>query len=135
MIKSMTGFGRGEYSDGRRNIIVEIKAVNHRYSDIAVKMPRRYSFTEDRIKSIVKEVARRGKIEVSIIVENLTEDDMRIRLNEMVAQQYYENLQLLKSKFELAGDITLNFLANMPDVLRAIPDVDDEEIIMQAITK
>ena len=133
MIKSMTGFGRGEHSDGKRNIIVEIKAVNHRYSDITVKMPRRYSFAEDRIKNIVKGIARRGKIEISIIVENLTEDDMKIRLNEMVAQQYYDNLLVLKSKFDVAGDITLPFLANMPDVLRAIPDVEDEEKICQAL--
>jgi uncharacterized protein (TIGR00255 family) len=133
MIKSMTGFGRGEHSDGKRNIIIEIKAVNHRYSDISVKMPRRYSFAEDRIKNMVKDIAKRGKIETTLIVENLTEDDMRIRLNEMVAQQYYDNLVLLKSKFDVAGEITLNFLANMPDVLRSIPDVEDEEQIMQAI--
>ena len=61
MIKSMTGFGRGEYSDGKRNIIVEIKSVNHRYSDITVKMPRRYAFAEDKVKSAVKEKLRRGK--------------------------------------------------------------------------
>lgn len=133
MIKSMTGFGRGEHSDGKRNIIIEIKAVNHRYSDISVKMPRRYSFAEDRIKNMVKDIAKRGKIEITLIVENLTEDDMRIRLNEMVAQQYYDNLLLLKSKFDVAGEITLNFLANMPDVLRSIPDVEDEELIAQAI--
>ncbi|MBR5516643.1 MAG: YicC family protein, partial [Firmicutes bacterium] len=54
MIKSMTGFGRAEYTDGKRNITVEIKSVNHRYSDISVKMPRRYSFAEDRVKAVVK---------------------------------------------------------------------------------
>ena len=55
MIKSMTGFGRSEYSDGKRNIVCEIKSVNHRYSDITIKMPRRYSFAEDKIKQAVKE--------------------------------------------------------------------------------
>ena len=53
MIKSMTGFGRGEYTDGKRNMVVEIKTVNHRYSDITIKMPRRYSFAEDKIKSAI----------------------------------------------------------------------------------
>ena len=67
MIKSMTGFGRGEYNDGKRNIIVEIKSVNHRYSDISIRMPRRYSFAEEKLKAIVKNYARRGKIEMSII--------------------------------------------------------------------
>ena len=73
MIKSMTGFGRGEYSDGKRNVIAEIKTVNHRYADISVKMPKRYSFAEEKIKSLIKEKVKRGKAEVSIIVENLTE--------------------------------------------------------------
>ena len=56
MIKSMTGFGRSEYTDGKRNITVEIKSVNHRYSDISVRMPRRYSFAEDKIKASVKAI-------------------------------------------------------------------------------
>ena len=55
MIKSMTGFGRSEYNDGKRNIIVEIKTVNHRYADISVRMPRRYSFVEDKVKTTIKE--------------------------------------------------------------------------------
>ena len=85
----MTGFGRSEYNDGKRNIIVEIKSVNHRYSDITVKMPRRYSFVEDKIKTTVKEKIKRGKVDVSIMVENLTENDVNIKLNTMVAQQYF----------------------------------------------
>jgi uncharacterized protein (TIGR00255 family) len=133
MIKSMTGFGRSEHSDGKRNIIVEIKSVNHRYSDITVKMPRRYSFAEDKLKNIVKDIARRGKIEVSIIVENLTEDDTNVRLNTMVAKQYYENLKQLKSSFELSGEITLQFLATLPDVLKAVADVEDEEELFKAL--
>ena len=89
MIKSMTGFGRAEYSDGKRNITVEIRTVNHRYSDIAIKMPRRYSFAEDKIKNKIKETIVRGKADVSIMVENLTENDLNVTLNTMVAKQYY----------------------------------------------
>ncbi|MFR7991285.1 MAG: YicC family protein, partial [Anaerovoracaceae bacterium] len=127
MIKSMTGFGRGEYNDGKRSIIAEIRSVNHRYSDITVKMPRRYSFTEDKIKNTVKEKIRRGKVEVSIVVENLTENDVNISLNTMLAQQYLDNLKKLREDFSLEGEISLQFLASLPDVLKAIPDVDDEE--------
>lgn len=133
MIKSMTGFGRSEYSDGKRNIVCEIKSVNHRYSDITIKMPRRYSFAEDKIKQAVKEKLARGKVDVSINVENITENDINIKLNELVAQQYYENLKELKEKFELPGEVTLPFLANMPDVIKAIPDVDDEQEITNAL--
>ena len=133
MIKSMTGFGRSEYADGKRNIIVEIKSVNHRYSDISVKMPRRYSFAEDKVKQTVKERIKRGKVDVSIIVENITENDINIKLNEPIARQYYENLTLLNEQFDLSGEISLRLLATMPDVMKAIPDVDDEEEITKAI--
>ena len=133
MIKSMTGFGRSEYADGKRNIIVEIKSVNHRYSDISVKMPRRYSFAEDKVKQTVKERIKRGKVDVSIIVENITENDNNIKLNEPIARQYYENLTLLNEQFNLSGEISLRLLATMPDVMKAIPDVDDEEEITKAI--
>ena len=133
MIISMTGFGRGEFSDGKRTFIAEIRAVNHRYSDITVKMPRRYSFAEDRIKNAVKEVVRRGKLEVSIIVENITEDDTNIRLNTMVARQYFDNLTLLKEEFGLTGEVTLPFLAGLPDVMKAVPDVEDEEEITKCL--
>ena len=73
----MTGFGRGEYSDGKRNVTAEIKTVNHRYSDITVKMPKRYSFAEEPIKAVIREKLRRGKAEVSIVIENITEEDVQ----------------------------------------------------------
>ena len=136
MIKSMTGFGRGEYNDGKRNIIVEIKSVNHRYSDISVRMPRRYSFVEDKVKNAVKEKIKRGKIDVSIMVENLTENDVNIKLNTMIAKQYYEKLVELQQTFDFSADgggITLNMIAGMPDVLKAIPDVEDEDEMTKCI--
>ncbi len=133
MIKSMTGFGRGEYNDGKRSIIVEIKSVNHRYCDISVRMPRRYSFVEDKVKNTVKEKIKRGKVDVSIMVENLTENDVNIKLNTMLAQQYLDNLKALQASFELPGEITLQYVAGLPDVLKAIPDVDDEEEMTRCI--
>jgi uncharacterized protein (TIGR00255 family) len=133
MIKSMTGFGRGEHSDGKRNMICEIRAVNHRYSDIAVKMPRKYSFSEERIKRVVKETVRRGKVEVSLQVENLTENDNNIRLNTMVARQYYENLVQLKEELGLKESPTLSLMASLPDVMKVVADVEDEEELTSQI--
>lgn len=133
MIKSMTGFGKSEHTDGKRNIVVEIKTVNHRYSDISVKMPRRYSFAEDKIKSTVKETLRRGKVDVSIMVENITAEDINIKLNQVVAKQYYDNLQMLQQSFDLSGEITLQFLATLPDVMKSVADVEDEAEITKAI--
>lgn len=133
MIKSMTGFGRSEYSDGKRSITVEIKSVNHRYGDISVKMPRRYSFAEERIKAEVKKVISRGKADVNIIVENLTEADVKVKLNSMVAKQYMDNLAELRKEFDLKGEITLEFVSSLPDVMKATPDVEDEDEIREAI--
>ncbi|MEA4922284.1 MAG: YicC/YloC family endoribonuclease [Eubacteriaceae bacterium] len=133
MIKSMTGFGKGEFTDGKRNIVCEIKSVNHRYSDIYVKMPRRYSFAEDRIKSKIKETIKRGKVETSIIVESITEDDLNIKLNSTVAKQYVDNLNAMKKEFGIDGEVTLELLSGMPDVLKSIPDVENEEEVGDAI--
>ncbi len=133
MIKSMTGFGRAEASDGKRNIAVEMRSVNHRYCDITVKMPRRYAFAEESIKTEVKRIIKRGKLDVSVMVENTTDSDINIRLNTPVAGQYYDNLRRLQKEFDVSGDISLEYLASMPDVLKPIPDVEDESEITRAI--
>ena len=112
MIKSMTGFGRGEYSDGKRAVSAEIKTVNHRYADITVKMPKRYSFAEEDIKSIVREKVKRGKAEVSIMVESITEEDVTVKLNAMVAKQYMDNLAELQDTYGLAGQIDISLIAD-----------------------
>lgn len=133
MIKSMTGFGRGEFSDGKRAITAEIKTVNHRYADITVKMPKRYSFAEEKIKGIIKQQMKRGKADVSIIVENLTEGDITVNLNTPVADQYIARLRELKENYGLTGDIDISLVSSMPDVLKAVPDVADEEEVAASI--
>ena len=135
MIKSMTGFGRGEYSDGKRNVTAEIRTVNHRYSDINVKMPKRYSFAEEGIKNIVRNKIRRGKAEVSIIVVNLTEEDLTVKLNELVAKQYIDNLKELKTLYGLDGEIDIRLVSSMPDVMKAVPDVENEDEVAEVIGK
>lgn len=135
MIKSMTGFGKGEYEDEKRSVVVEIKTVNHRYTDISVRMPRRYLFAEDKIKTAVKKTVKRGKAEISVIVDHLAEGDMKVRLNAPAAKQYYDNLSELKALFGMEDRINLEFLAGLPDVIKAVPDVEDEEEIMAALLK
>jgi len=133
MIKSMTGFGRGEYSDEKRIITVEIKSVNHRYSEVNVRIPRRYGFAEEPVKTKVKETVKRGKIDVSINAENLTEGDIAVKLNTPTAKQYFSSLREIQKEFDVQGEITLELLSSMPDVLKAVSDVEDEEEIMAAI--
>ena len=120
MIKSMTGFGRGEYVDDVRKVTVEIRAVNHRYCDIFVKMPRKYSFAEEKIKAAIKNKLSRGKIEVSVSVDNFGVSDADVRLDKDLAGKYYRALSELSETFEI-GELTgisLSLLAKMPDVIR-----------------
>ena len=133
MVKSMTGFGRGEYSDEKRNIVCEIKSVNHRYSEVSVKMPRRYMFCEEDIKKAVKAEARRGKIDCSIMVENVTESDFKISLNRPVVAQYMENLSAIKEEFGIGGEIDIRLISGLPEVMKQIPEIEDENEIKAAL--
>ena len=129
MVRSMTGYGRGIYSDNQRSITVEVKAVNHRYCDITVKMPRKYSFAEEKIKAAAKEVMRRGKIEIGVSIDNFGKSETDVNLNLEVAKRYYDVLTELSQSFELSGDgqVPLSLLAGMTDVLTTGPAADDEE--------
>ena len=129
MVKSMTGYGRGIYSDEQRSITVEIKAVNHRYCDISVKMPRRYSFAEEKIKAAAKEVLMRGKIEIGVSIDNFGKSETDVNLNLDAAKRYYDAFTELGQNFNLSGDgqISLSLLAGMTDVLTTVPAAEDEE--------
>ncbi len=127
MIRSMTGFGRYEYSDEKRNITVEIKSVNHRYCDITVRMPRKYSFAEDAIKNAIKNEIRRGKVEASIFVENVDDSEVSINLNEALARQYFNALTRLKDILGMEENVSLEYISSLPDILKAVPTVEDEE--------
>jgi len=135
MIKSMTGFGRGEYMDDVRKITVEIRAVNHRYCDIFIKMPRKYSFAEEKIKALIKGRLSRGKIEVSVSVDNFGVSDADVRLDKDLASKYYNALIELSETFEI-GELTgpsLSLLAKMPDVIRTAPAEEDEEEMLRCL--
>ncbi len=136
MAKSMTGFGRGVYEDELRSVTVELRSVNHRYSDITVKMPRRYQFAEDALKTIVKNVAPRGKIDVFVNVDNIAADDTAVELNPALAKQYYETLQTLKNEIpQLTGEPTLAMIANFPDVVKTAAAEEDEELVLKALSE
>ena len=135
MVKSMTGFGRGEFNDGKRNIVVEIKSVNHRYCEIQVRMPRRYSFAEDAIKNTIKKYVNRGKFDVSMTVEYIAESDIRVDLNRPLVQQYIDNMNVLRDEYGVNGDITLELISGMPEVLKQVSDVENEDEIRENIIK
>ena len=135
MIKSMTGFGRGEYADETGKVTVEIRAVNHRYLDISVKMPRRYSFAEEAIKSAIKEKLYRGKVEVSVSIDNAGQSDSDVKLDADLAAKYYDALSTLRDSFEFGEEskVSLSLLARMPDVIKTSAAEEDEETMTQRL--
>lgn len=127
MIRSMTGFGRGEYREDGREFGVEIKTVNHRYSDVFIKMPRQLSFLEDRVRDLAGKRLSRGKIDIYISYEDRSEETRRVVFDEALAKAYVDALRKLKDRFGLEDDISVSLVSRFPDILRVEQVEEDEE--------
>ena len=129
MIKSMTGFGRAEYADSNRKFTVEIKSVNHRYLDMAIKMPKKLNFFEAAIRNELKNSIQRGKVDVFITYEDYTENNVGIKYNKDVAEEYLKYLKQMSEEFELDLDVRVSTLSRYPEVFSMEEiDVDEDEI-------
>ncbi len=133
MIKSMTGFGRGEYSDGQRKFTVEMKAVNHRYLDVSVKMPKKLNFFDATIRNLLKEYMQRGKVDLYITYEDLSEQTVSIKYNEQVAASYLQYLKEMADTFSLENDIRVSSLSRYPEVFTMEEQEIDEEGIWKGL--
>lgn len=133
MIRSMTGYGRGEAELGGRKYTVELRAVNNRYLDVTVKLPRMYVFAEDAIKTVVGQQLSRGKVDVFVSIEQLDSQTGSVQVNEPVAASYYEALCALRDRFSLRDDISVSLLAKFPDVLAVQKGEDDLKAISDDI--
>jgi uncharacterized protein (TIGR00255 family) len=129
MIKSMTGFGRGEAQEGGKEFTVEIKTVNHRYSDISIRMPRPISFLEDKVRDSVNKSLSRGKIDVYISFEDHGEDSKSVLLDESLAKTYIKSVELLRDKYGLKDDITVSLIARFPDIIKVEKADEDADVI------
>ncbi len=135
MIKSMTGYGRSEVSDSKRKVTAEVRSVNHRYCDINVHMPRKYSFAEEAVKNAVKKTVKRGKVDVSLSIENTEGADVEIQLNQDLADKYLQKLQALSEAHSMQGGVSLEYLSSLPDVMKTVPAVENEEEILSTFTE
>ena len=130
MIKSMTGYGRARREMHRRDITVEVRSVNNRYLDCAVKLPRMYAFAEDAVKSGVQKAVSRGKVDVFITVDASAADVAKVTVNKELAAQY---AGALKELSELCGPtaykVTPDQLARFPDVLTVTKADEDLETV------
>ena len=127
MVKSMTGYGRGENTVNGYTITVELRSVNNRYLDCNVRIPRLYLFAEEAIKSRVQNTISRGKVDVFVTLENTGEQKLNVSLNKPVADGYYAALKELASTYGLSDDISVSLLSRFPEVLVAEKAEDDVE--------
>ena len=133
LIRSMTGYGRGEAVLHQRGISVEVRAVNNRYLDCSVKIPRLYVFAEEGIKSQVQESVGRGKVDVFVSIDSSAADQVNVKLNRPVADGYYAALKELGQVYGLRDDLSISLLSRFPDVLLVEKEEADAELIAQDI--
>ena len=126
MIKSMTGFGRAEAQDEQHKFTVEIKSVNHRYLDFNIKMPKKLSFFDSAIRTLLKEYMLRGKVDIFISYEDFTQSHMILQYNQDVASQHMAYFKKMADTFGICNDITAAELGRFQDVF-TMEEVDSDE--------
>ena len=134
-MKSMTGFGRSKIEENSREYIVEIKSVNHKYSDISIKMPRTLSSYEEKIKKIISEKVSRGKIDVFITYNNYSEEGKNIIINKELAKNYVAQLTELAEETGIVNRISPTEVMKLPDVMQLKIEDDESEVIWQELEK
>ena len=133
MLKSMTGFGKGEGDTALGKLYVEVRSVNHRYCDINIKLPKRLTPFENRIKETIRSQVSRGRIDVSLKLDNLGEEKIQLHVDLHLAEQYYQALQSLREKLQLKDEVSLALLAGSKDLITAKEEAGDIEPYWQEI--
>ena len=108
MIRSMTGFGRAQGVLGGKDITVEIRSVNHRYFEFSARLPRAYSWLEEKLKGVAQGAASRGKVEVSLLIQTVEGSDAQVVVNTALAREYVEALRELGRELDLPDDLSLS---------------------------
>ena len=135
MIKSMTGFGRCEVTDGERKFTVEMKSVNHRYLDANIRMPKKLNFFETSIRNHLKKSVHRGKVDIFITYEDSSEGQVALKYNEALATEYLSYFKQMEEKFSLENDIRVSALSRYPEVITMEEQAVDEEELWKGLKK
>jgi len=139
MIKSMTGFGRFESVTDSCKISVEIKAVNHRYLDLGIKMPKKFNFFESAMRGLLKDYIQRGKVDVFVTYEDYTDEKVSLKYNRSLAAEYMEHFRQMAEQFGIDNDVKVSMLSRCPEVLTMEQAPEDEDqmwaILEEALRK
>lgn len=135
MVKSMTGYGRAVETVNGREFTVEVRSVNNRYLDCTVKLPRSLSFGEDAVKQAVKNTVSRGKVDVFVSVRSEGGTEGKVTLNSTLAAGYAEAMRRMQAELQLPGDISVDLIAQMPEVFTVEkPEVDEEQLLKDLLS-
>jgi len=134
LIKSMTGYGRAQQVIDGRDILVEIRSVNHRYFEFSSRIPRAYGYLDEKLKSFLQGKVCRGKVEAAVTINNIEGKDALIQVNKSIARGYIDALREANEELQLRDDLTLSNLLRFPDTFNIQKTVDDEEEIWNAVS-
>ena len=130
LIKSMTGYGRAVKTVNDREFTVELRAVNNRYLDCGVKLPRALSFAEEAVKQAVKNSISRGKVDVFISMRSENAADAKVSLNTAMVEGYLAAMRQMVESYPVKDDISVSLLSKMPEVFSVEkPEVDEAQLL------
>lgn len=135
MIKSMTGYGRSQKILNGRDILVEIRSVNHRYYEYSSRIPRAYNYIDEKLKALLKSKISRGKVDVSVTISNIEGRDTEIAINKGVAEGYVNALRSVAEDLNVADDLTLSKLIKLPDIFNVQKTPDNEEEVWNDVSE
>lgn len=132
-MKSMTGFGRAKLEKNDRIYRIEIKSVNHKYSDICIKMPKSLNYLEEKIKKEIASNISRGKIDIYIGFENYSEAQKEIKVNDGLVKEYIKEFEKIANENNLSMNIPVTEITKLPDVLTLREKEDEEDVIQNEL--
>ena len=133
MIKSMTGYGRGEVKTQDYHILVELKSVNHKYNDFTFRMPKTFSFAEEKMRKTIRQKLHRGKVDVMMTVENLSDKEFEVRVNTKLAKEYIEKMEILCEACNIKERPGIDLITKLPDVMIAMPLEENQDELLAII--
>ncbi|KAB3533147.1 YicC/YloC family endoribonuclease [Alkaliphilus serpentinus] len=129
MIKSMTGFGRGEAQSEHKKFMIELKSLNHRYLDTSIKMPKIFTYLEEKIRQRIKDYIKRGRVEAFISFENIGDTDVKVIPDIALAKEYLKAMKALDKELEIKNDVSISLITKFPDVIRIEKEEANEDEI------
>ncbi len=135
MLKSMTGYGRAQQTIEGKDILVEIKSVNHRYFEFSARTPRAYGYLDDKLKTLANSSISRGKVEMSVSIFTVEGKDTAVELNVELVRGYISALRAIQQEMNLRDDLSLSSVTRFQDVFQVTKTAEDEDAVWNSVSQ